>query len=157
MGFLIFCCLFGLLLVAAYTVLRTRFRGYTTLELLLKVQQLSLQAGDVPITKLKWSDLCKLNRNLMIWGTVADRYRRVINCCIDDDDRAEMQLTHATFLRKRMAVYRLLLNVIGCYCFGKIARGRCCAKVAGIIRNYTDASLMVMEMAELLGCPFPSP
>lgn len=162
MGFVSYLFLLVLAVVAAYAIIKTHFRQYSTLELILKLKQLSPHAravmradilGNVPATWLKVSDMRKMQYNLGIQSILADRFLRVIPLCEDECDVSEMRLTHTTFLRKRAAVRKFQLTVIAYRCFGKIASGRCCVHMAALARNFTDASLMAMEMAEVMGCP----
>ena len=159
MNFMIFVVFCLLLIVAALSVLLARMRSYSNRELLERVKPCSEHArrvfyedtvGDVPMTQLQFVDMYRTANNLTIYTFLADRFYRVIRSCTNPDYSSNMRLTHHTYQRKRLAAYRSLFIAIVTFPFGNITKDRSEKRMGAVARHYTDVTLQVQEMVEIM-------
>lgn len=159
MGFVIFTFVIILLVLSAYAIFRTRSRRFTCREVAERLTPLSDHArevlwedsqGHVPTTYLEFGDMYKAANNLTWFTMLADRFRRAMKTCTDDYCLTNMQLTHRTFLRKRVELVKLLIVGVAHLCFGKIGKRHTCVHMGRMVQTYADIVVLGSEMADVM-------
>jgi hypothetical protein len=104
-----------------------------------------LDEAKAPETLDEFITMYRAANNLTWMTMMADRYQRAMIHCADRYSYMNMQLVHATFLRKRIILIKSLLCGIFQLCTGRNSR----ASVT-IARYYDDVIMLAQEMAELM-------
>lgn len=145
--FLSLCLVFA---VAAYFVMRSFFRSRLTFgELMSRV----IPAPAHPVELGTWgqvSELMRLRNNSALYTEAADRYRRIIPACTDEEDVEELVTTYRTFLSNHRKLNSALMTACACVCFGKITKHHCSENVT---RYYTKEILLLHGMSEVMDPP----
>lgn len=150
MSVLMFLLLCVLVAVAAYLVLRSFFRSRLSYGAL--ISRL-IPAPKDPVLPGTWGECQELNRlrkNSALYTEAADRYRRIIPACTDEDSVGEMNMTHRTFLSNHEKLNRSLVVAFVCFCFGKIASDRCSVSMANVVKYYANEILLISEISEVM-------
>ena len=147
MVFLLLCVLVA---VAAYLVVRSFFRSRMSFgELMSRIRP----APSHPVMPGTWgqvSELLRVHRNSALFTEAADRYRRIIPACTDEEEAEELTVTHRIFLSNHQKLTSALMVALACFCFGKITKERCRVYVANVTRYYAKEILLLEEMSEVM-------
>jgi len=149
-SFLLLCVLFA---VAAYAVVRSFVRSRMTYSQLLALAVPVDDEAPIPPSWARVSHLITLRRNSSIYTAAADRYRRIIPVCLDEQAAEEMRLTHHTFLKNHEKLTKSIVLTFGMFCLNKVTAGRCRECVENVTRYYANEVLLLREMSIVMDGP----
>lgn len=145
--FLSLCLVFA---VAAYFVVRSFSRSRLTFgELMLRM----IPPPKEPVIPGTWGEckeLRRLRKNSAIGTEAADRFRRLIPACTDEEQVEDLITTHRIFLSNHQKLTGALMTACACVCFGKITKHHCSENVT---RYYTKEILLLHGMSEVMDPP----
>jgi len=148
--FLLLCTIFAL---AAWVVMRSFVRSRMTYSQLLAMAVPVDDTAPIPPSWGRVSHLITLRKNSSIFTAAADRYRRIIPACLDEQAAEEMRLTHRTFLINHAKLTKAIVLTFGKLCFNKVTGSRCVSCLENVTRHYANEILLLREMSVVMDGP----